>query len=146
HAGAGFGDGAHHHRGLADAEAGAAIFLRDADAEPAILRHGIVELGREVAALVLLAPVIIVETGADAGDRLADHFLIGGEGEIHQRVSSSSGPGLAIAAPSASTVSISVSLGPASRRRARVCSPRRGAGIFGSGWVPGQRLGTRRVR
>ena len=43
----------------------------------------LVEVGRETALLVLLQPIGIVKARADFCDRIADRFLIGGEGKIH---------------------------------------------------------------
>ena len=65
HAGAGFRNGPHHDRGFGNAEAGAAIFLGNADAEPAGIGQRLVEVGRETALLVLLQPIGVVEPRAD---------------------------------------------------------------------------------
>ena len=54
HAGAAGGDFLQQQRGLGDAEAVAAVLLGRGDAEPAALGEGVVELGRELVALVLL--------------------------------------------------------------------------------------------
>jgi hypothetical protein len=56
-----FGDRLHHHGGIGDAEACAAIGLRHGDAQPAIRRHGGMELVRKRAGGILLAPVGVAE-------------------------------------------------------------------------------------
>ena len=66
------GDRAHQHRGLRDAEAGAAIGLRHGDAEQARLGDRAVEVFREFGAPVLLQPIGIVEAGGEPlGERHA---------------------------------------------------------------------------
>ena len=65
HAGAGFRDRPHHDRGVGDAQARAAIFLGNADAEPAGIGQRAVEVGGIAALLVLLQPVGVVEARAD---------------------------------------------------------------------------------
>ena len=72
HAAAVAGDLVHHDRRLGDAEAGAAVFLRHGDAEPAGLRHRPVELVREHAVLVAREPVVVVESRDDGAHALAD--------------------------------------------------------------------------
>ena len=62
----------HHDRGLGDAEARAAIFLRHRNAEPAAIGDGLGEFEREGMGLVLLQPVIVVEPVADRADGVAD--------------------------------------------------------------------------
>ncbi len=66
HGGAGFGDRLHHHRGLGDAEAGAAVLRRHGDAEPAGVRERAMQLVREIAAAILLQPIAVVETARRA--------------------------------------------------------------------------------
>ena len=83
HAGAGFRDRAHHDRGIHDAETRAAIFLRDADAEPAGIRQRAMEIGGVSAFLVLLQPIGVVEARADFCNRVADRFLVGCQRKIH---------------------------------------------------------------
>ena len=68
HAGAGLRDGPHHDRGFGDAEAGAAILLGNADAEPAGIGQRLVEIGGKAAFLVLLQPIGVVEARADLRD------------------------------------------------------------------------------
>ena len=86
HAGAGFGDRAHHDRGFGDAETGAAIGFRHADAEPAGIGQRLVEIVRKAALAILLQPVGIIEVAADFRDRVANGFLIVREREVHVRV------------------------------------------------------------
>src|SRR5579883_73706 len=83
HAGARFRDRLHHDAGFGDAEPRAAIFLGNADAEPAVLGDRLMKIEREAAFSVALQPIFIVEAAADSGDGLADGFLFGGEREIH---------------------------------------------------------------
>ncbi len=83
HAGAELRDGLHQDRRLGDAEARAAVFLRDADAEPAVIGKGAMKVVREAAFLILAEPVIVAEPRADALDRIADRLLFGGKGKIH---------------------------------------------------------------
>ncbi len=83
HAGAGLGDGLHHDGGFGEAEAGAAVFLGHADAEPAAGGEGGVELGGEAGALVVGAPVVVAEIGADFLDGGFDGALLVGEFEVH---------------------------------------------------------------
>jgi hypothetical protein len=52
------------------------------DAEPAVAREGLVEIGREAALAVALQPVVVVEARAELRDRLADALLLGGKREI----------------------------------------------------------------
>src|SRR5581483_4649235 len=84
HAGAGLRDGAHHDRSFDDAEAGAAVFLGNTDAQPAGFRQSLVEVGGETALLVLFEPIGVVEARADFRDVVADRFLTGGERKIHR--------------------------------------------------------------
>ena len=83
HAGAGLGDGLHHDGGFGEAEAGAAVFLGHADAEPAAGGEGCVKCGGEAGALVVGAPVVVAEIGADAFDGGFDAALLVGEFEVH---------------------------------------------------------------
>ena len=71
------GDGLHHQRRFGDAEARAAVLLRDADAEPAVVREGAVEIVRKAAVAVLGEPVVVAEPRADLADRVADRLLLG---------------------------------------------------------------------
>jgi hypothetical protein len=80
-----FGNGLHHQSGLGDAKTGAAIRLRDADAEPSVIGKGAVEVLREAAVVVLGEPVVVAKARADLLDRCADRLLLGREREIHQR-------------------------------------------------------------
>ena len=64
HAGAGFRDRAHQHRGLRDAEPGAAIGLRHGDPQQLRAGHRAVEILREFGAPVLLQPIGVVEAAA----------------------------------------------------------------------------------
>jgi hypothetical protein len=59
------------------------------DAEPAVAREGLVEIGGEAACLfallrglVALQPVVVVEARAELRDRLADALLLGGQREV----------------------------------------------------------------
>ena len=70
-------DGPHHDRGIGDAETRAAIFLGDADAEPAGIRQRLVEVGGKAALLVLLQPIGVIEARADLCHGVADRFLVG---------------------------------------------------------------------
>ena len=75
HGGARLRDRAHHHRRLGDAEAGAAMLFRDADAEPAARGDRRVEFVRKDAVMVAAQPIVVVEAGADAPDRVLDFPL-----------------------------------------------------------------------
>src|SRR4029453_12182300 len=82
-AGARGADLVEHQRGLGDAEPGAAVFLRDRDAEPAIAREGLHEVARVLGAVVLVEPVV---EGEGAGERprlLPDQLLRFREREVH---------------------------------------------------------------
>ncbi|MNZ53269.1 hypothetical protein D3C78_711420 [compost metagenome] len=79
HAGAGFGDGLHHHGRFGDTEARAAVGFRNADAQPAVLCQGLVEFDGEAAGLVLFQPVVGVEALADLQDRFADLAMLRGQ-------------------------------------------------------------------
>ncbi len=83
HAAAGFRDRAHHDRGFRDAEARTAELFGNADAEPAGLRHRLIELVREAAVAVLRQPIGVVEPAADFQDPVANGVLLSGEGEVH---------------------------------------------------------------
>src|SRR6185437_705545 len=83
HARAGFGDGAHHQSGLENAEAGPAVFLGDADAEPAVLRKRGDKFLRKSSVAVALQPVVVTETATDAGNCGNEAFLLLAEIEIH---------------------------------------------------------------
>jgi hypothetical protein len=52
------------------------------DAEPAVAREGLVEIGREAAFAVALQPVVVVEARAELRDRLAQALLLGRQREI----------------------------------------------------------------
>jgi hypothetical protein len=84
-AGAGGGDGVHHQRSLADAQAGAAVGLGHGDAEPARLGQRPVEVLRETALTVLAQPVVGVERRAGLLDGVADLLLFRSDVEIHGR-------------------------------------------------------------
>ena len=83
HAGAGLGDGLHHDAGLGDAEAGAAIFRRDANAEETFGGQRLVQVVREGAVGVAGQPIGIVEPLAQPGDGVADGLLFGSQCEVH---------------------------------------------------------------
>ena len=70
-------------RRLGDAEAVAAVLLRDGHAQPAALGDRVVELLREFVRLVLLHPVVVVELARQLGNRLSDQFLILAQLETH---------------------------------------------------------------
>ncbi len=70
--GARLGDRLHHGGGLADAEAGAAVFFGHGDAEPAVARDGGVELLGETALAVALEPIGVAEPGTEPLDGVAD--------------------------------------------------------------------------
>ena len=76
HAAAVAGDLVHHDRGLGHAEAGAAIFLRHGDAEPAGVGHRAMELERELAVVVARQPVIVAEARDDGAHAFANGRLI----------------------------------------------------------------------
>ena len=78
---AGARDGLHHQRRFGQAEARAAIFLREGNAEPAARGHGITEFLRPVAGLVRLRPVIIPK----GFERFFDGGLDGGLIFTHRR-------------------------------------------------------------
>ena len=75
HAGTAGGDGFHHDRGFGDAQARAAIFFWDADAQIAGLGHGGVEFVGEAGFLVARQPIGIVEAGAEGCHAVADGGL-----------------------------------------------------------------------
>jgi len=83
HGGAGLGNRLHHDGGLGDAEAGAAIGLRHGDAEPAGAGERGMQLVRELAAPVLLQPVVVAEGGAELEHRLAHLLLLTAQRQIH---------------------------------------------------------------
>ena len=66
-----------------DAEARAAEFLGDGDAEPAGFAHRAVEIVREHAVAVALEPVRLGKLLAQLGDGFADRLLVLGEFKIH---------------------------------------------------------------
>ena len=99
HAGAGFGDGPHHDRGLGDAETGTAILLGNTNAEPAFRGECRVEIVRKAALAISFEPVRIVEAAADGQDRIADRLLFGAESEIHQTRSEFAGAAAAACGP-----------------------------------------------
>src|SRR5262249_31338949 len=68
---------------LGDAEAGAAVLLRDHDAEPAAGAEGLDELPRVLPALVFLEPVVGGERAGERRDFLADQFLLFGQCKVH---------------------------------------------------------------
>jgi hypothetical protein len=72
----------HHDRRLGDAEAGAAIGLRDADAEPAVVGERAIELLGEFAVAVARQPIVVGKPRADLLDRGADRLLQLRKGEI----------------------------------------------------------------
>src|SRR6185436_18162073 len=74
----------HHHRGLGNAQAGAAELLRHRDAEPAVARHRLVKVGREAAVAIALEPVVVRKARAQPRDRLADPLLLLRKGEVHR--------------------------------------------------------------
>src|SRR5207249_377148 len=76
-------DRLHHHRGGADAEAGAAVLLRHGDAEPAIARAGLLELPREFAVAVVRQPIVVAKALAELRNRFADALLLGREAKVH---------------------------------------------------------------
>ena len=81
-AGARGGDGLHHQGGLGHAQAGAAMFRRHGDAEPAVARQvGVQRLG-ETAFTVAFQPVFVGIARADAGHGVAQRQLIGGECKV----------------------------------------------------------------
>ena len=73
------GDGLHHQRGFRHAETRPAVFLGDADPEPAGIREGAMKIVREAAVAVLGEPVIVAKTRADFLDRGADRLLLRGQ-------------------------------------------------------------------
>ena len=83
HAGARFRHRLHHDRRLGDAEPGAAIILRHADAEPAIARERLVQLAREAPVAIARQPVLVVERRADPRDGVAQRNLLLVQREIH---------------------------------------------------------------
>ena len=85
HARAGFGNSAHHQSRLEDAEAESAVFLREADAQPAILRERGDKFLRKATVAVTFQPVIVAETAAYAGDGGDDALLLPAQIEIHSR-------------------------------------------------------------
>src|SRR4029077_13372515 len=80
----GFGDGAHHQPRLEDAEAGSAILLGDADAEPTVLRERGDEFQRKPSLAITLQPVFVAETAAEAGNRGDQALLLLAQTEIHR--------------------------------------------------------------
>ena len=62
-----------------DAEVGAAVRGRHADAEPAVFGEGLVEVRGEGVRGVVLGPVGVWEAGADLGHGFADGALSGRE-------------------------------------------------------------------
>src|SRR6185437_14970781 len=74
---------AHHDRSFKNAEAGAAIFLGDTDAEPTGIRQRPMKIGGVTTLLVLLQPIGVVEARAYLCNRVTDRFLVGSEREIH---------------------------------------------------------------
>ena len=89
HRRAGLRNRLHHDRGLGDAEAGAAVFLRQRDAEPAAFRDRLMERVRKRAVAVACEPILVVEAGAELRDGVAQLELIRGEGKIHVRLAPS---------------------------------------------------------
>jgi len=77
-------DRLHHHGRLRDAEARAAELLRHRDAEPAVARQRLVQLGRKTPFLVVLQPVLVAELRAQLRHRLADALLLGRRREVHR--------------------------------------------------------------
>src|SRR5258708_40161800 len=76
HAGAGLGDGAHHDRRLDDAKPRAAEFFRNADAQPARIGHGLVEIMRKTTFAVLLQPIGVIKIASYLRNRIPDCLLI----------------------------------------------------------------------
>jgi hypothetical protein len=70
-------------RRFGDAEAVAAVLLRDGHAQPAALGDGVVELLGEFVGEVFLHPVVVVELARQFGDGLANQLLILGQFETH---------------------------------------------------------------
>src|SRR5581483_2233152 len=153
HAGPGLGDRAHHDGGVGDAEAGAAVILGNADAEPAALGEGLMKIDGKAARLVPFQPIGVVERATQLADRGLQLFLFRRQGKIHHcppRIglgSTSSADASAAAhcrtTPDARSAAISAGVKPASLNTSTLCSPRRGAWRVGSGCVRLQVLATR---
>ncbi len=76
-------DGAHHDRGLEDAEPGPALRLRHGDPQPAAICNRSIEILRKGGLSVPRQPVVFVEEAAELQDFVADLLLIRGELELH---------------------------------------------------------------
>jgi hypothetical protein len=74
-AGPGRRDGSHHDGGFGDAEARAAISLRDAHAQPAVGGERAMKRFREFPVAVALQPIIVAEPRADFFNRGAQRLL-----------------------------------------------------------------------
>src|SRR5262245_6728601 len=81
--GARLSDRLHQDRSFGNAEPAAAISLRHRNAEPASLRHRLVELVREAAFLILLQPVFIAKTLAQARNGGAHLLVLRRQGKAH---------------------------------------------------------------
>jgi hypothetical protein len=90
-AGPGRRDGFHHDGGIGDAEARAAISLRDADTEPAVGGERAIKLVGEFAVTVALEPIIVAEARADFFNRGAQRLLKLGKGKVDRRYSTGQG-------------------------------------------------------
>jgi hypothetical protein len=66
-------------------EPGAAVRLRNQDADPALLGEGVVEVPGKLVALVPGAPVLVVESPAEPAGFLADRLELASPCEIHAR-------------------------------------------------------------
>src|SRR5207245_10561128 len=73
---------------LVDAEAGAAVLLRDDHAEPARLGEGLDPVPRVLGLPVLLQPVVQGEGARERRDFLPDQLLLFSQLEVHARHSS----------------------------------------------------------
>src|SRR5262249_26581834 len=147
HAGAGFGDCAHHDRRLDDAEPRTAVRFRNADAEPTFLCKRGVKIVRKSADAILLEPVGVIEAPANGEYGVADRFLFGGQGKVHHTASVFSAAGGGVSGPRTARLAnnwvIPPSSKPSSCRISLLCSPNTGAGLVACGWVSLQDVGTR---
>ena len=83
HPGTGLGHRLHQDRRLDNAEPRAAELLRHGDAEPSAFRHGAVEVVRELALRIAVAPIVEIESGAKAFHRLAHLVVLLAPPELH---------------------------------------------------------------
>jgi len=81
-AGARRGDRLHHHGRFADAKPRAAVGLRDADAEPAVIGQSAVKLLGKISVAIAFEPVIVGKARADFLDCGAHRLLQLSGGEI----------------------------------------------------------------